>query len=306
MKKYTILLAAALLAALSGCGDKTPEETAAPTPSPTVAASTAQPTQTPQPSATPTQTAEPTAQPSAAPTPEATAQPSAAPTPEATAPATETPAPEQSTPPEPTESLCHLPLAPTPTPEVTDPPEAAPSAEPPLADEAIRRAYYEAEEAYSWFAGYGEAGLELDLNDPLTSADITRYRVTRPGLNTLDSLRAYLKTLFSDEIVDALVPVVAEEERLAHPEKYTFAEAEGGLYARPAGRGKDITKGTMALDISWAEGEDPILCTVGVTVQLMQWDDQGGSPTVVGEQRYEFPYQKVGDKWVFTRFESIF
>lgn len=345
MKKKSIIFAAAFCVALTACVGQTARESASPaTAVPTVAVTAAQ---TMDPTAVPTtvvtaepspiHTAEPISTPAltAAPTPRPTPAASVKPGVEPTAPVVETPAlevtppPSESTalPPEPTESLCGLPLAPTPTPEGSMPPAASdtpmpsesqepttqpsqtPGPEaPPVTPEPVRptdeevlAAYHDAAEAYGWFAGYLEP--ELDVADQITlsvaerGGELTLYRVTRPGLSSLDELRVYLKSLFSDEVVDDLFKNGSA----------TFADGpEGGLYTTGAGRGSDVTKGTVTLTVEWNGEESLPGCTVKATVQLLTWDGNGGSPTVSGEQAYEFPYQKVGDKWVFTQFESIF
>lgn len=331
MKKKMIILAAALCVALSACGGQPALESASQTAIPTA---TTPAIQTTSPTAAPTSaaTAEPTAvhteEPavSPVPTPMLTSAPTAAPSvqvsvpssTEPTAPAIETPAPEvppppaesAAQPPEPTESLCGLPLAPTPTPEMSEPPavtetpasvESQAPARP--TDEEVLAAYNQAAEVFSWYAGYSDDGLALDNTDMISlpllenGGEIVMYRVTRPGLNSMDELRAYLKTIFSDEVVDNLMkdfPLGAAG----------FADGpEGGLYCSGAGRGSDISKGRVTTEVVWPLEEEPIQCTLRASVELLDWNDL---QTVTGTQVYEFPYQKVGDKWVFTSFESIF
>ena len=161
-------------------------------------------------------------------------------------------------------------------------------------DESVLGAYREAAEAYSWFAGYSDAGLQLDTEEIQVQSDNTFYRVMRPGLESVDTLRAYLKTLLSDEIVDGLLS--------SHAVSFIDGE-DGGLYALPAGRGSDITKGAVTLIVLWPEEEPASSCTVQATVEVLDAEN-GFAPT--GQVVYTFPYAQVGDKWVFTHFESIF
>ena len=300
MKKLSALLVAALILGLGGCGQKPPAET----PSAATAVPAVSPTAevTAKPSSTPVSTAavpETPAAESSTPAPTATtAMPAESPKPTPVPPAP-TPAPV----PEPTESLCGLPLAPTPTPtpEVTpEPPpteEPAPSPEPvpefvSPSDEEILAAYREAADVMSWFAGYG-GDLILNFEDQVTRGDVTYFRVNRSGWSTIDELRGYLKSLFSDEIVDPLLSMGC------------FIETENGLYALPAGRGSDVTKGGVVLSVL-RTAETPALCIVQADVELLEWAQGAAEPTVAGHRTYQFPYQKVGDKWVFTQFESIF
>lgn len=326
MKKNCIILAA-LCVALSACSGQPAQESAPATAIPTAAATAAQ-TASPTTAPTPVATAEPTAihtaepvstpAPTPAPTAVPSAQASASPSVEPTAsvaptPALEvTPPPMVSTaqPPEPTESLCGLPVAPTPTPEMSEPPavmetpaplESQKPARP--TDEEVLAAYNRAAEVFSWYAGYSDEGLALDGTDMISlpllenGGEIVMFRVTRPGLNNMDELRAYLKTIFSDEVVDGLMkdfPLGAAG----------FADGpEGGLYCSGAGRGSDISRGGVTVEVVWPLEEEPVQCTVRASVELLDLNDL---QTVTGTQVYEFPYQKVGEKWVFTSFESIF
>lgn len=217
----------------------------------------------------------------------------------------DTPAQEElSTPPLP---AAESPLpAPVPTPEPTPEPTPAPTPEslPPEpdrpSDEAVLAAYREAAEVYSWFAGYHDESLLLDREDiltrPLGEEEIALYRVTRLGLGSLDELRGYLKDRFSDEIVDVLM----------NPDTIPFAEGpEGGLYALPAGRGSDITKGGVTLEVQWPMEGEPVRCTVLARVELLSANEEGVLVSA-GEESHQFPYEKVGEKWVFTQFESLF
>ncbi len=272
MKKRSIWLTAALLIGLAACSRAAVEVT--PSPQPTTAP-TVEVTATPVPAATVPAVPVPTTPepvPTAAETPPSTPAPKPKPTP------TSAPTPDQ-------------------TPEIIATPEPLPAEPERISDEEVLAAYREAEEAYSWFAGYSDAGLMLDMEDTEARPDLTFYRVRRPGLGTMDELRGYLKSLFSDEIVD---PLLAESPGVPH-----FVETEKGLYALPAGRGSDITKGAVTLEVQWPQEGEQSLCTVRARVEQLVPNEEG-TLLPVGETVYEFPYQKVGDKWIFTHFESIF
>lgn len=324
MKKNCIILAA-LCVALSACSGQPVQESAPATAVPTAtvpAVQTASPTAAPtpvvvtmEPLAVPSE--EPVSTPAPTPVPTPTAKVSAPPSVTPTAPIAATPTPEvtpppaeSAQPPEPTESLCGLPVAPTPTPEGSAPPAVSESPAPLESqkparptDEEVLAAYNRAAEVFSWYAGYSDEGLALDGTDMISlpllenGGEIVMYRVTRPGLNSMDELRAYLKTIFSDEVVDGLMkdfPLGAAG----------FADGpEGGLYCSGAGRGSDISKGGVTVEVVWPLEEEPVQCTIRASVELLDLNDL---QTVTGTQVYEFPYQKVGEKWVFTSFESIF
>lgn len=292
MKKYLIFLSAALTLCLTACGQRTEE-----------VASTAEPTQTPKPAVMVTATPIPTTTVTAVPTPTPTAvEATTVPKPPVTPLPTLKPVPTPSPVPVPTASP-----TPIPTPEPTSLPTSEPTAEPtgeagPEStpelsdvpnDEAVLEAYRTAAEIYSWFAGYNDGGLMLDMEDTALQSDLTYFRVTRPGLGTMDELRGLLKSIFSDEIVD---PLLSQGH---------FVETEKGLYALPAGRGSDVTKGSVVLSVLRLQ-DNPSLCLIQAEVELLEWAEEAQAPAVAGTQLYQFPYQRVGDKWVFTQFESIF
>lgn len=181
------------------------------------------------------------------------------------------------------------------TPEPTLQPEPTPSPEPPdvPSDEAVLLAYRQAAEAYNWFV---MATLPGDQTDQREVDGIVYTRVADPRFATLDNLRGYLKSLFSDELVDALLPTGGTQ----------YVDLDGALYVQEGARGADITKGGVTLIVLWPEEAAPVGCTVQATVEVVEWSEDMLTSTVVGQETYSFPYQKVGEKWVFTQFESIF
>jgi len=188
-------------------------------------------------------------------------------------------------------------VTPAPTPEPTVAPER-------LSDEEVLAAYEQAAEAYGWFTGHFEwtdtflDGEDVETRPGPAAPELEYCRVVRPGLDNLDALREYLESLFSDEIVDSLLTEDTEVP--------SFVETEKGLYILCAGVGDGLSeKGAVtSVTVSWPEGEAG--CVVRVAQERLEWSQDTGTSTVVGEWVYEFPYQKVGDKWVFTHFESIF
>lgn len=292
MKKYRIL-SVVLLLGLSACGQPGAEVTsAAPT-------ATAAPTQIVSPTPVAVTSPEPTVTPYIPePTEPAVSEPIET--------ATLTPVAEIS--PEPTQESSPQPMPtaevePTPEPSVEPSPELTASPAPVESptrpdDEEVLAAYRAAKEAYGWLTdsasvyGYDDSGLALDPADQqvltLTLGDETEEilvfeRITRPDLDSLETLRGYLKSLFSDEIVDDLMtfqtPIFVEGE-------------QGGLYALPSQVQQPQQPGA-ALTVLWQEGEEPVSCQINAIVD--------GEETV-----RESLYQKVGDKWVFTQFECIF
>ena len=146
--------------------------------------------------------------------------------------------------------------------------------------------------------------MAVDEEDSHGNGDVQRYAQHRQHIEPDTTLlergeerRAYLQTDGEDEVVDGLMkdfPLGAAG----------FADGpEGGLYCSGAGRGSDISKGGVTVEVVWPLEEEPMQCTVRASVELLDLNDL---QTVTGTQVYEFPYQKVGEKWVFTSFESIF
>lgn len=283
MNKQYLALAVALTLTLTACGGERETENAPPTAATTAAAA-------------PVETAKATAAATAAPSPSAAPSPRATPIPEPTeslraSPAGPTPAAE----PDPTADPTPPPVTAPPTPEPVEV-TAEPVEEPVIpSDEEVLAAYRTATEAYSWFAGYDDSGLALDREDVEYRPDLTYYRVTRPGLGSLNELRGYLKNLFSDEVVDALMG----------PGMDRFVEGDdGGLYARAATRERDPSVGGVVLSVRWEEGS-ATSCVVQATAEILSWAEDGSVQTAQ-EREYEFPYQKVGERWMFTQFTSIF
>ena len=156
-------------------------------------------------------------------------------------------------------------------------------------DEEVLAAYREAQEAYNWF---DLATLE-GLQDGKVEHQGDLYaRVADERCPNMDSFRGYLKTLFSDEVVDGLLPMDGQQ----------YVELDGQLYVLEGARGTDITKGAVTLSVVWPMEEEPLTCTVRAEVELL---DEATLSTVVGSEVHEFPYQKVGDKWVFTWFAPM-
>lgn len=242
------LWAALLLLLLAGCAQTgTGEGTMPPTAAPTPVHTATQP-----PRATSSPTAAPTAAP--APTPGPTAAPSAAPE----------PTPAQTEPPATT--------SPAPPEEDGVPDEAA-------LDAALARAM----ELYWWFAD--TPALELDGEDTLEVDGQVYTRVLEEGMDSLASLRLKLKEVFSDELVDRLLPAGQTK----------FLEREGRLYVTTGGwapSGGEIRR-------SWSAVSDTrLVCRVSVA-------DGGERDLAAGERAYDLLYERLGGVWLFTEFAPV-
>ena len=142
-------------------------------------------------------------------------------------------APAESASPAPAESE---PVLVEPVPMPTPTPTAAPELAEGPTDEEILAAYHMAEEAYGWFV---LAPPELDRTEQRTVGELTYCRVDDPRFSNLAELRGYLKTLFSDTLVDQLLPIDGTQ----------YVELDGVLYTIDGGRGADMTKGEETVQV---------------------------------------------------------
>ena len=183
--------------------------------------------------------------------------------------------------------------APTPTPTPSAPSAPAETEQPSPApagpsDEAVLEAYSRAEEAWNWFT---VAPPELDRGAVLERDGRSYCRVDDSRFSTLSELRGYLKGLFSDRLVEELLPIDGVQ----------FLEEDGALYAVDGGRGADITKGKQTVQVLRDEGE-PDRVTVRVTVEVLD-PEAGYAPA--GEETHDFTYERVGERWLFTTFAAV-
>lgn len=207
------------------------------------------------------------AQPTASPTP--TAAPTAAPKPTATPKQTE----EAVTP------------TPDPIPTATPTPTATPVSGP--TDEEVLAAYRAAQEAYSWFH---LAPMPFDPADSREVNGVVYYRVDYPGIDSLSALRGYLKGLFSDAIVESLLPYDGVQ----------YLDIDGVLCVQDGGRGDDIYRGAEYTQVM--RGDNPNHLVVRATIEVVDPEQNGA---VTGSVTYEFPYEKVGERWIFTDFSQV-
>lgn len=177
------------------------------------------------------------------------------------------------------------PAAETPGAEITDTPapEETPSGDTPD-DEAVLAAYRQAVEAFWWFQ---VETMPFDLEAPQTVDGEIYYPVDYPGIATLSDLRGYLKSLFSDQLVEELLPYDGTQ----------YIEVDGRLCVRDGARGTDITRGAETVQV--VRDGNPDRCVVLVTVEVL---DPEQDFAVTGSVSYEFPYERVGETWIFTDF----
>jgi len=163
---------------------------------------------------------------------------------------------------------------------------AVPQSETDGADEAaptqdeVLSAYGKAKTAYGWFA---RAPLPCGGDAVMVGTDQYR-RVEYAGVATLAELETYLRSLFSREVVDRLLP----------EDGVLYRDIDGQLCALSFSHPADPLKGAETVT---AEEAGPEAWSVNVTVELLSED--GG---VIGLEGYSFPYENVDGRWVFTDF----
>ena len=193
-----------------------------------------------------------------------------------TVPASESPVTESA--PQPTAAESETPVQ---TPEATALSEGGPD------DETVLAAYRSAVEAFWWFQ---VSTMDFDPEDQQIVDGTVYSRVDHEGIDSTASLRGYLKGLFSDDLVEELLPYDGAQ----------YIDIDGALYVTPGDRGTDVTKGGETAQV--IRGEDPNRCTVRVTVEVL--DPEAGYQ-VTGTEVHDFPYEKVGNRWIFTDFSLV-
>ena len=173
---------------------------------------------------------------------------------------------------------------PEPSPVASETP--APAAEGPT-DEEVLEAYRRAQEAYSWFQ---VSPMSFDPANSREVDGVVYYRVDYDGISSLSTLRGYLKSLFSDALVDTLLPYDGTQ----------YIDINGVLYVQDGGRGTDIYRGAEYTQVM--RDDNPNRLVVQVTVEIVDPEQNGA---VTGSETYEFPYEKVGDRWIFTDFSLV-
>jgi len=154
------------------------------------------------------------------------------------------------------------------------------SAAVPSSDEVLA-AYGKAKTAFGWFQ---LSPLPCGSDAVMVGTDLYS-RVQYTGITTLAELETYLRSLFSQEVVDRLLP----------EDGVQYRDIDGRLCALSFRHPADPRKGAEAVVV---EEAGPDAWSVNVTVEILS-EDGGG---VVGLEGYSFPYENVDGRWVFTDF----
>ena len=152
----------------------------------------------------------------------------------------------------------------------------------PTEEETIT-AYKAASEAYEF-----ALITPFPIDETAEAAEIgnyTYYPVIHDTIKTFADYENYLKEHFSSVLVTGYTREVI----------LTYRDHNGSLYALPAGRGQDQTLGNENYTYQ-KESDKKIILKVEVDTLA---DDR---TTVTGSKMFDFTYELVDGKWVFTAF----
>ncbi len=158
-------------------------------------------------------------------------------------------------------------------------------------EQMILAAYNSATVAANWFrmASILEQQNEYPSADDLyIELDDRRYfKVKR--FDRYDEFIDYLEHLFSEELI----------QNFLQNESIKYINVDGALYATLGIRGSNIHMGNEYYTIEHTSDSKYV---IKVTVEKLGGDD---GLTVVGSEVFEFTYEFIGDRWVFTEFPQI-
>lgn len=161
------------------------------------------------------------------------------------------------------------------------------SASRPMLESEILAAYDRALRVYGWFEL-----APLSSTEETVRLDRAVYsRVNMDGVEDLEDLRVYLRSVFSQELTDRLLD--GETARIQ------YREVNGVLYVSGTQRDRDAGVGGVRVE---AEQLDETTYSVNVLVDLLGADGE----TVVEQASWSFPYAFVEDRWVFTDFCLVY
>jgi len=160
------------------------------------------------------------------------------------------------------------------------------SARPPLETEVLA-AYDQALRVYGWFDL-----APLPASEETAVVDHQVYsRVDMEGVEELADLRAYLRSVFSQELADQLLD--------GGTARIQYRDVDGALYVLGTRRDRVPGKGQVQVE---AEQMGETVYSVNVLVELLDEDGK----TVVGLESWSFPYEFVDGRWVFTDFGLVY
>lgn len=155
-------------------------------------------------------------------------------------------------------------------------------------------AYDKAVEAYSWFhlssmpCVEGNSDMIMWDDDGRLPEAIRYDRVNFPGIGTMAELDSYLRSIFTDDIVDELMAMNDKYEQ--------YADINGALYSIQGARGANIFVGSESYDVINVDEE-----TIDLVVLAEDLDEE---QKLIGHTVYDFFYEDIdgNNTWRFTNF----
>lgn len=157
----------------------------------------------------------------------------------------------------------------------------------PLTDGEVLSAYQRAVTAYGWF---DRENLPCG-QETVTMEGCRYYRVEDPMFSDVEDLRIYLRSIFSQEIVERLLPA-------GEGDAPRYRDIGGALFVLPFHREEDLRKGTVNVAVEQAADTAYM---VNVTVELLDEELKN----VTGMECCAFPYELTEGRWVFTDFQLV-
>ena len=160
-------------------------------------------------------------------------------------------------------------------------------------DAEVEVLYQRAVAAMSWFRW---EMMPHDSEDAVVDEDgNTYFRVIVEGVNSFAGLDAYLRAIFTADIVDDLLD-------FRHPPAM-YRDFDGVLFALGASGSWDRTRGGEAHEIiRYTRDHTPNYIVYRVTVDIL---DEDTFQEVVGTVVYDFILTLVGEKWLFSYFNLV-
>lgn len=151
----------------------------------------------------------------------------------------------------------------------------------------IEEKYAKAKEACFWFevSSMPPAENHADMNNIKEIDGQYYYKTGTENINSVAELEAYLKTLFSDEIVEKLMTMNGIQ----------YIDIDGELWGVDASRGTNINVGNTIFSIS-EKTDDKIVYTANVEII----NPESGETESV--EAYDYVYEKTDDGWKWTKF----
>ena len=156
----------------------------------------------------------------------------------------------------------------------------------PMTEDEVLAAYQQAARIWSWFELK-----PMDLIGERRTVDgVSYWQVDPAEMVDMNALRAQLCRHFTEELAEELLATGGE-----HP---LYREIDQQLYVTSGGRERDPLKGRQQVEVL---RQSDTCYLVSVTVDLLDVDQV----TVVGLECWTFPYELVGDQWLFTDFRLV-